>query len=114
MLLYYILAEDGRTPIATQDFELYAKFMMKGPVHVAESNDEAKDIWVSTVFLHIDHNFWGEGGPVLFETMIFGGQHNERIWRYRTWEEAERGHKVACGIAGISWGKFEDKGSMTA
>jgi hypothetical protein len=28
---------------------------------------------VSTVFLGVDHNFFGVGGPILFETMIFGG-----------------------------------------
>lgn len=29
-----------------------------------------KDLWVSTVFLGLDHSFGG-GPPILFETMIF-------------------------------------------
>jgi hypothetical protein len=49
---------------------------------------------ISTVFLALDHN-WGEGPPVLFETMIFGGPLDQFQWRYCTWEEAEEGHKKA-------------------
>jgi len=48
---------------------------------------------ISTVFLGVDHNFSGHGAPLLFETMIFGGELNEECERYATWEEAERGHK---------------------
>lgn len=57
---------------------------------------------VSTVFLGIDHNF-GDGAPLLFETMIFGGKHNEYQRRYATWTEAEAGHKHAVSIAGDVW-----------
>ena len=54
--------------------------------------DEWMGIKISTVFLVINHN-WGDGPPVLFETMIFGGPLDETIERYCTWEEAEEGHK---------------------
>lgn len=37
--------------------------------------DTFGEIKCSTVFLGIDHN-WGEGPPVLWETMIFGGPMN--------------------------------------
>jgi hypothetical protein len=50
--------------------------------------------YVSTVFLGIDHSFGLSGEPVLFETMVFGGPQDEEMERYRTWEEAERGHDV--------------------
>ena len=113
MRLYYILAEDGKTPIATQDLMLWAGFMQKGPVHVADTRDEEQGVRVSTVFLSLDHNHSGIGPPILFETMVFGGKNSERMWRYTTWEEAERGHKVACGIAGVAWGNF-DTGTMSA
>ena len=62
--------------------------------------DEVDDLCVSTVFLGINHN-WGEGPPILFETMIFGGEHDEDRWRYATWDEAIVGHKTACAVAGI-------------
>lgn len=35
------------------------------------------------------------GGPQLFETMIFGGDHAGTQWRYDTLAEAEAGHAVA-------------------
>jgi hypothetical protein len=47
---------------------------------------------VSTVFLGLDHQ-WGDGPPLVFETMIFGGEHDQYQERYSTWDEAEAGHK---------------------
>lgn len=58
---------------------------------------EIGDIHVSTVFLGLDHSF-GEGPPMIFETMIFGGDHDEDQWRYSTWEEAEKGHAAAVAL----------------
>ena len=48
-------------------------------------------VMVSTVFLGIDHNLNG-GPPILFETMVFGGPHNEYQERYATWDQAEKDH----------------------
>lgn len=50
---------------------------------------------VSTVFLGIDHNFSDSRDPILFETMIFGGQYDQESHRYTTWLDAERVHKLA-------------------
>jgi hypothetical protein len=50
--------------------------------------------YVSTVFLGIDHNHFGDGPPILFETMIFGGSADELQWRYRTLEQAQAGHQM--------------------
>ena len=47
---------------------------------------------VSTVFLALNHNLSGDGPPLLFETMVFGGEHDQEQERYGTWEEAEAGH----------------------
>lgn len=51
---------------------------------------------VSTVFLTLDHQF-GEGPPLLFETMVFpnGSWDEEYMERYSTYQEALEGHKVA-------------------
>lgn len=49
---------------------------------------------VSTVFLGINHNF-GDGPPILFETMIFGGKHDQYQDRYATYAEAVAGHAAA-------------------
>ena len=56
-----------------------------------------EEILVSTVFLTIDHG-WGNGPPVLFETMVFGGKHGDYQERYVTWYEAEQGHRRAVHL----------------
>jgi hypothetical protein len=55
---------------------------------------------VSTVFLGLNHRYGDEGPLQLFETMIFGGDHNEYQWRYATWDEAEAGHWSAVKLIG--------------
>lgn len=47
---------------------------------------------ISTVFLGVDHNLFGEL-PILFETMIFGGAEYQE--RCGTWEEAIDMHERA-------------------
>lgn len=124
MVLFYILAEDGKTPIATQDMALVAQQRNNFEQYIVaksySKNDalremlQCDEVTVSTVFLGLDHRMFGEGPPILFETLVFGGPNDGRMERYCTWEEAERGHKVMCGIVGIAWSNHEDKGSMTA
>ena len=53
---------------------------------------------VSTVFLGLDHRR-GDGPPILFETMIFGGPEDGFQERYTTWAEAEAGHERAVAVA---------------
>ena len=50
---------------------------------------------VSTVFLGLDHQ-WGEGPPLLFETMVFRGDNGEAYdyERCSTWLEAEAQHEA--------------------
>jgi hypothetical protein len=50
------------------------------------------DVWVSTVFCGIDRSYGRAPQPVLFETMIFGGEHDQEQWPTVTWEEAEAKH----------------------
>lgn len=50
---------------------------------------------VSTVYLGLDHG-WGEGDPLIFESMVFGpdseGDECDML-RYATEEQARAGHK---------------------
>jgi hypothetical protein len=57
---------------------------------------EVGDAVVSTVFLVIDHN-WGDGPPLLYETMVFrdGDWVGEDQWRYSTRAAALAGHEEA-------------------
>lgn len=93
----YIL--DGKK-IVPCDLMTWAKWFEKANRHVARTVEG--EVKVSTVFLGIDHAF-GDGPPLLFETMIFGGQHNQYQERCSTWEEAEAMHKAACEQAGVPY-----------
>jgi len=53
------------------------------------------EVYVSTVFLGLDHSHTEKGLPILFETMIFGGKHDGYQKRYETWAQAEAGHEQA-------------------
>lgn len=54
-------------------------------------------ILISTVFLGLDHQF-GDGPPLLWETMIFGGEHDQYQERYSSKEKALEGHIKAVKI----------------
>lgn len=54
-------------------------------------NTVVDDVTVSTVYLGLDHRY-GEGAPLIFETMVFGGKWDQELDRYSTEEQAMRGH----------------------
>lgn len=49
------------------------------------------EVFVSTVWLGINHQF-GDGPPIIFETMVFGGPLDEEQVRYSTEAAALAGH----------------------
>ncbi len=57
-----------------------------------------KDIKVSTIFLPLDHGYNKEQPPVVFETMIFGGEHDQYQERYTNYAEAYLGHLKAVRL----------------
>jgi len=93
---HYIL--DGKKA-KSADLMEWAMWFETADRHVAKTsvNDEVN---VSTVFLGLDHSF-GSGPPLLFETMIFGGEHDQYQDRYETWDQAEVGHEEAVKLATV-------------
>lgn len=88
----YIL-ENGK-PVPCEDLMKWAKwFETAKDRHVG--NTVKGNVRVSTIFLGLDHRF-GDGKPLLFETMVFGGLLNGSQERYSTIEEAQKGHKKYC------------------
>lgn len=91
----YILDANG-TPVLEPDLFAWGKWMQTADRCIAFTQ-VTPEIRVSTVFLGLDHSW--NGPPEIYETMIFGGPHNEDQWRYSTREEAIAGHQSACELA---------------
>jgi hypothetical protein len=75
---------EGQTPIECPDLMEWGQWMQTADRHVDKTM--VGDVKVSTVFLGLDHRFGDEDRPILFETMIFGGEHDQFQERYDTWE----------------------------
>ena len=85
----YIL--DGTEPQLEPDLMTWARWIETADRHVEDNT--IGGVRVSTVFLGTDHGYLGNGPPVLFETMVFGGKHDQAQERYSTWDEAVAGHE---------------------
>ena len=82
------------TPRLKKLLKRWGAQQQKGPIRIGL--DFVGDAKVSTVFLTTNHNlsdYRGEGGPILFETMIFGGPKDDYQYRYRTLRQAQKGHR---------------------
>jgi len=73
-----------------------AQFSDKDARRVAYT--EIGDINVSTVFLGMNHRTMGPGEPLLFETMIFGGDMDGELERCSTYAQAEEMHQRICDM----------------
>jgi len=87
MYKYYVLK--GHIVVQTTNAITFGKFMESQSRRVAET--KTNNAYISTVFLGIDHQF-GDGPPLVFETMVFGGPLDDEQDRYSTWDEAVAGH----------------------
>lgn len=89
--LQWILS--GKTPTPVTDVREWADWFERHWDERVVAVDKVGETRMSTVFLATDYDFTGAGIPVLFETMLFGGDYDGQQWRWRSWEEAERGHR---------------------
>lgn len=97
---HYVLVGDEIRPASLLE---WARFFEAGNRAIGKDYlGPNREVFVSTVFLGLDHNFFGSGPPVLFETMIFGGPHDEFCDRYRTVAEAREGHGFALFLARVT------------
>lgn len=86
---HYIL--NGHEPVAV-DLMTWARWLDKARVErTVNKTDIGHGLKISTVFLGLNHRF-GDGPPLLFETLVFGGPLDGEQERYATWDEAEAGH----------------------
>lgn len=89
--MYYNM--DGEPIDDIQAMLLFRNFndRIVAQTYIGEGLDE---VHVSTVLLVINHQF-GNGPPLIFETMVFGGNLDQDQYRYSTLEEAKEGHARA-------------------
>ncbi len=101
-MMYYKLNDDKTiSPCSLEEWsKQFEELALLDKKHVG--NDVINGHYVSTVWLGMCHNYWGDG-PLVFETMVFSSKESgidEYCERYSTWSEAEEGHKKA-----IQWVK---------
>jgi hypothetical protein len=87
----YIL-KDG-LPIPEPDLMKWAGWFENADKERRVALTERDGVMVSTVFLSLDHNFVRRGPPLLYETLVRGGDHDGEMDRYSTKEEAVAGHE---------------------
>lgn len=93
----YILKD--KKPVPCADITEWAKWFEDNKGRIVKQTRLPGEVLVSTVFLGIDHRICGYGDPILFETMIFGGNQDDYQIRCSTWEQAEEQHEEAVKIA---------------
>ena len=94
---HYILDAD-QNPVPC-DLMTWARWLEGSSRVLEKTHSEDGSIEVSTVFLGLDHGFGG-GPPVLWETMIFGGEHDQYQERYTSKSDALKGHQKAVDLMG--------------
>ena len=92
---YYVLSGQKAVPCSMAEWASRFELVC----HVGDTT--IGGVRVSTVFLGIDHNWSVDGPPLIFETMVFGGDFDRDQDRYSTWEEAKQGHAVAVDL--VRW-----------
>ena len=73
------------------DVVAWARWFERADRRIAFTDGLQDGACVSTIFLGIDHNFC-DGPAIVFESMVFGGEHDGEQLRCATREEAERAH----------------------
>ena len=84
----YIL-KDGK-PVRCDDTIEWGRWF-ENPENRRIAENDVNGVVISTVFLGIDHAYNG-GEPILYETMVFGGEFDRECERYRSREESLAGH----------------------
>ena len=107
-MAWYIL-DNNHKPVVSTGLES-SKWMEDNPNRKRVAYDEltdlnGDDVRVSTVFLGLDYSVpWDKHTtPLLWETMIFGGEYDQSQERYNSYEDAVDGHqKMLNSVKGDS------------
>ena len=70
--------------------------------------DVSEDIKVSTVWLGLNHQY-GDGPPLIFETLVIGGSLDGEILRYSNEVQAVEGHQRMVEVVTATLAKPEEE-----
>jgi hypothetical protein len=87
----YVLDEEGNIKVEPDLLKWGVWFEDIKNTRICETFVTGGNVRVSTVFLGLDFGYGDT--PILFETMIFGGEHDNEQWRYATKKQAVAGHE---------------------
>jgi len=93
--MWYILEKENKPVKST--INQHSEGIEANPDKKVVKQENIGDIFVSTVFLGLDHA-WNSDVPVLWETMIFRGEYDQYQDRYTSVEDALKGHKKALEL----------------
>jgi hypothetical protein len=86
---------EDHAPVLEPDLVKWAQWYATADVRIAQTFlHPDTELW--TMFLGVDHDWRGNGPPLLFETLMFWSWGPEIFWRYATWEDAVRCHHEQC------------------
>jgi hypothetical protein len=93
----YILDKDGN-PQLEPDLEAWIAWMQLDERPLAETQISA-EVCVRTRFMGTDQRRTKVGPPLLWATVIEGGEHHDYEERYASRDEALKGHEKAVALA---------------
>jgi hypothetical protein len=102
---HYILKD--KIPVQEPNLLKWSEWMSGNDRHVDKT--VIGKVLVSTVFVGLNRSFNGSEPTLLFETMVFGGDHDGFMERYHTWEQAQIGHQCAVQMVDASELKANEK-----
>jgi hypothetical protein len=83
----------GQTPVPCADLIEWATWFENADNRTVKRTALDSDrVIISTVFLGLDHQFFLDGPPMLFETMVFWNGKGDEQERCSTWMQAEMQH----------------------
>lgn len=91
--------DKNNNPVKARDIDDYMKWHDENIDKVTVMRQDVDGITISTVFLGLDHSYPGDNTkPLLWETMIFGGEHDQYQERYYSFDDAVDGYFKALEL----------------
>lgn len=91
--------DDDNNPVKARDNKDFFDWHDKNINRLCVMRQDIDGIVISTMFLGLDHSYSGDNTkPLLWETMIFKGKHDQYQERYYTFNDALDGHFKALEL----------------